>query len=119
MDNSARNCLAWIVWSEARGEPLRGKRAVLDVVKARMKASGQSACSVVSSPHQFSGYKKGMKIKVSEKQLTEYREVVSMSPVAANCNYFHNTSVNPHWAKGMKFCIRVGRHLFYKQSKEK
>lgn len=112
-------CLAWVVHDESRGEPLKGSRAVLDVVKKRMKDSGKSACEVVAEHRQFSGYgKKWLYEDVDEVALLRYKRVAEMKPVAVECKYFHATNVRPAWATKMKPCYRVGKHIFYKEIKK-
>ena len=108
-------CIAWVLDSEARGESLRGGRAVLDVVLSRMHLRHKSACEVVRERGQFSGYTRKTKIRVTEKMLTRAEEIYNMEPVfRSDCEYFHNTSVNPNW-KGMAFCAKIGKHKFYRR----
>lgn len=111
-------CLAWVVHDESRGEPLKGSRAVLDVVKKRMKDSGKSACEVVAEPKQFSGYsERKLYEEVSDEALHRYKRVAKMKPVAVECKYFHAVTVRPAWATKFKPCIRIGKHIFYKEKK--
>lgn len=112
-----KECLAWVIYDEARGEPLRGQRAVLDVVLTRMKQRKQTACEVVEEPAQFSGYHQGVFKKISQEMLTTYDVVSKMSPVAANAEYFHATYVAPAWKTSMKRIKQVGNHIFYKARK--
>lgn len=111
-------CLAWVIHDEARGEPLMGQRAVLDVVYERMKRRRQTACAVIAAHAQFSGYRPGVFEKVSPEMLTNLETVRKMSPVAANAEYFHATYVAPIWRKSMKRIKQVGKHIFYKRPKE-
>jgi hypothetical protein len=55
LDRDVR-CLAQAVFHEARGEPLRGQRAVADVIMNRARSGrwGSGACAVVDAPSQFS-----------------------------------------------------------------
>lgn len=112
-------CLAWVLDDEARGEPLKGARAVLDVVKKRMQVSGRTACQVVAERKQFSGYKPGVFEKISKEMLTRYETVRKMSPVAPDCEYFHATYVHPPWRLRLVRCKQIGNHIFYKPLKEK
>lgn len=109
-------CLAWVVHDEARGEPLKGARAVLDVVLARMKATGKSACEVIAQPRQFSGYKGHKALyELSDETLRRFVKVAKMKPVAVECKHFHATYVRPVWATKMRVCFRIGRHVFLKE----
>ena len=114
LDSSDRACLAWVIDSEARGESLRGARAVLDVVLARSKNRKLTPCEVVAQRRQFSGYRPGVFNNISEEALTRYEVVRKMAPVAASCQYFHATYVSPPWITGMRRCTKVGNHIFYK-----
>lgn len=115
-------CLAWVIKDEARGESLRGQRAVLDVVLKRMETRKLSACAVVKEPKQFSGYKPGMELvlhkNVDEKDLTRLWELFKMSPVVSQSTYFHAEYVKPDWRHKMKRLLQIGKHIFYQQ-KEK
>ncbi len=112
---TASQCLAWVTYSESRGEPLRGSRAVLDVIYTRMQARHMTVCEVVMQKGQFSGYREGRKLVTNEDMLTRLREASRIEPVARGCMYFHAISVRPLWAKKMKKCIAIGHHVFYKE----
>lgn len=113
-----KDCLAWVIHDEARGEPLRGARAVLDAVLARAKKRQKPVCEVVSEPRQFSGYSPEKIFFVDEKMLQRYREVAELRPVAEGCDYFHATYVKPRWRYSMKVCRQVGKHIFYKEKRK-
>lgn len=108
-------CLAWVVHDEARGEPLKGARAVLDVVQKRMDDSGKSACEVVAEKGQFSGYSKKALKKVPEEAYERLELVLRMKPVCKDCKYFHATYVLPAWATKLKRAVKVRKHIFYKE----
>lgn len=108
-------CLAWVVHDEARGESLRGARAVLDVVLARMKSTGKTACEIIAQPKQFSGYNERAVYLVSKLAIGRYIVVANMKPVVRGCKFFHAVYVSPAWATKMKRCAQIGRHIFYKE----
>lgn len=112
-------CLAWVIKDEARGEPLKGQRAVLDVVLKRMEVRKLTACEVVKESKQFSGYKPGMEFKlhknVDEKDLTRLYNLRKMNPVVEQSTYFHAEYVKPDWRHKMKRILQVGKHIFYVQ----
>lgn len=112
---SAEECMAWVVHSEARGESLRGARAVIDVVHARMKKNKKGACQIISARKQFSGYKKGVFSKVTDSMLDRYHKAVALKPVVKGCTFFHATYVEPAWKFSMIECGQVGNHIFYKE----
>ncbi len=108
-------CLSWVLNSEARGEPLKGSRAVLDVVYERMARKDITACQVVMEKGQFSGYKIGMKLAINEDMLTRLEEASRIEPVAKGCTHFHARNVSPTWAKSMTKCASVGGHIFFRE----
>lgn len=115
-------CIAWVLHSESRGEPLKGQRAVYDVVKRRMVKRNLTACEVVKEPSQFSGYKHGMVLAADEEMLQRLRDVRRIPPVAPYASYFHSKQVKPSWRTKMKRVLSIGGHVFYmkpKQPKEK
>lgn len=118
-DAKASACLAWVLWDEARGEPLAGARAVLDVVHTRMQLRNKNACEIVSEPHQFSGYHPGVFSHVSMEMLTNYAIVSRMAPSVLGCSYFHATYVAPRWRYRMETCKQIGGHIFYKPKEKK
>lgn len=48
-------CVARVVYTEARGEPIMARIGVANVVMNRVHATHQSACEVVHEPGQFQG----------------------------------------------------------------
>jgi spore germination cell wall hydrolase CwlJ-like protein len=108
-------CMAWVIHDEARGEPLRGAKAVLDVVRTRMKKRKKTACQIISAKKQFSGYRRGVFDNVTDKMLARYFEADRMAPVMRGCEYFHANYTLPAWSNDMVRCGRVGAHVFYKE----
>jgi spore germination cell wall hydrolase CwlJ-like protein len=105
-------CYASVIHYEARGEPLAGKRAVLDTVIHRMLATGKSACDVVLQKGQFSWANKKPLLPYDESAHELLAEVVSHKKVLISENYKHFYSgPAPYWAKSM-MCKRVGGHQF-------
>lgn len=58
-EDAGRNCIALAVFTEARGEPIEGQIAVVEVIRARMNAKDWPAfpCDVVAELDQFHGYR--------------------------------------------------------------
>lgn len=112
-------CMAWVLHDEARGEPSKGARAVLDAVLARIKKRNKTACEVVAEPKQFSGYRPFIVFKIDDKILANYEAIKKLPPVMRGCDYFHATHVSPKWASSMKKCGRVGKHVFYTTKEKK
>lgn len=113
VDSSDINCAAWAIFDEARGEPIEGQRAVLDVIITRMVKYDMTACQVVKQPGQFSGYNPSVGIRVTKNMLTAYAEVSRMAPVAEDAEFFHADYVHPAW-KSVDRMFQIGHHIFYK-----
>lgn len=111
--------MAWVINDEARGEPLRGQRAVYDVVKHRMEIRKLTACEVVKEPYQFSGYHRGMRLTATEEMLQRLSKVRRIAPVAGNATYFHSNKVHPSWASKMKRILTIGKHAFFELKEER
>lgn len=108
-------CLATAVHYEARGEPLKGQRAVVDVIMHRAWKSGKSICEVLTQKQQFQWTKRhGMRYDVDT--LERLEQVMQEPKVLKNENflYFHSTAVKPPWARKME-CSRIGHHNFCKE----
>ena len=113
-DSSERQCEAVAVHMEARGESLRGQRAVLDIIRNRMWHRKLTACEVVKEPHQFSFYHPGFSLEASKEQLTRLKKLVTMQPVLGTAvTHFHAFYVKPGWAKKFKRVVVIGAHSFY------
>lgn len=90
--------MAYTVMREAGGEGKRARRAVLDVLQHRMRKMHKSCRATVAQAHQWSWYKKGMKLKVDRKDLTSFRTVSTMRPVLRCSEFFHSGKL-PSWAR--------------------
>lgn len=52
---SARDCLALVIYTEARGEPILGQLLVAKVVINRSVDSSTGICDIATQPQQFHG----------------------------------------------------------------
>lgn len=116
---SESECMAMAIYREARGESLRGQKAVLDAIHTRMRQRHLSACEVVMEYKQFSGLKKYMLFDIPKEALTNYENVVKLPVVVKDCAYYHATYVRPEWANKMIICKQLGLHIFYKNPERK
>jgi N-acetylmuramoyl-L-alanine amidase len=125
-------CLARNVYFEARGEPVKGQRAVAEVTLNRV-ASGRYADSICDVVYQkgwdntrnryvgaFSWTEfKNLPNPVGEawKQAWQAAEQVYFGtepPVVEGATHFHAVYIKPDWAEGRKPIARIGQHVFYK-----
>jgi spore germination cell wall hydrolase CwlJ-like protein len=112
---SDERCKAYATYRESSGEPLRGSKAVLEVLENRMKAAGKSCMAIVAEKGQFSWSKRKIVMKLPQKWLTRWEEVRSMPPVLPSCAmWFHNNAIRkPDWAKRKRLVAKIHRHYFY------
>ena len=115
MDNQTK-CLADIVYTEARSEPLKGQMYVASVVLNRVaKHSGVlTICQITAQPHQFAGFR--FRNRILEPAL--YTEAVRVAehiqrvgPVTRATFFFDPSRGTPVWAKGAT-SEKVGSHVF-------
>lgn len=120
--NQQHICMANAVWYEARGESLKGRRAVVDVILNRTKAEKRGVCSVIFRKGQFTWAKplwdksKGYKwqnlelMRLTPEKAALYRETMSQKPVLKNNTYVY-------FSRGYQYgggCVRINAHLFCK-----
>lgn len=106
-------CKAYTLMREAGSESKRSKRAVLDVLENRMRKKRKSCKAVVSEPHQWSWYRRGMKLKVDKQGLTSFRTISTMRPVLKSCAEFFHSGEKPGWARKRKVVLNEKHLKFY------
>ena len=115
------DCLVSAVHFEARGEPVEGRVAVVEVVLARRESNRwpSTACGVIAQRSQFSFVRNGRIPDVSSSHYDRAREVVMdvlsgrTSSSAKGATYFHASYVRPGWSRSKRQISQIGRHLFY------
>jgi len=107
-----RQCLATALYYEARGEPLAGRRAVLDTITNRMLATGKDACGVVFQHRQFAWTNKKPLLIYNDEQRAKLSEVVGHPRVLVGSNYkYFYSGPPPVWADSMS-CRRIKNQNF-------
>jgi spore germination cell wall hydrolase CwlJ-like protein len=127
------SCLATAIYFEARGEPLKGQKAVAEVIMTRA-GSGRypgSICGVVyqnshqhlacqftftcdgkaDKPRDMAAWTQSKRIAVAA--LTKAR---NKRPITKWATHYHATYVNPRWASKLRKTARIGTHVFYRES---
>lgn len=126
-------CMTQVMYFEARGEGIRGMKAVGHVVMNRVadKRFPSTVCGVVKQGKhvdgkpvrnrcQFSWYCDGLPEVVKDKSTYEIaadlaRSVlqgIAPNPVGKSI-FFHATSVKPKWSRKFAVVRQIGRHIFY------
>jgi len=111
-------CLASVIYHEARGESVDGQIAVGNVVLNRVKSRHypRSVCGVAFQPKQFTGLTR-VKYNKSAMKLAK-KIMVGAVDYVTEATHFHTVHVNPKWASNprMVYLGTIGDHVFYKMS---
>ncbi len=120
-------CLAQVLYHEARGESLQGQVAVAEVVLNRVDdpAFPNTVCGVVHQGNsrgcQFSWTCDGRPDRIRNSEA--YGEVAKVARAMLDgvprgltdgATYFHTPSVRPAWARRFTKTVRLGNHIFYR-----
>jgi spore germination cell wall hydrolase CwlJ-like protein len=122
-DASELMCLAVTIYHEARGESLKGQRAVASVVLQRVAVPGRWGDTIceVTVPVQFSY----LNDDLSFAPIIEYEAWIKALDVATvamvegpdpwleGADHYHTEEANPRWNKSMPVVTRIGFHIFY------
>ena len=131
-EKKSLTCLARNVYFEARGEPLKGQRAVAEVTLNRV-ASGHYADNICDVVYQ-KGWDPSRRRYVGAFSWTEFKNLPNPAgeawkqawqaaeevyfgteePVVEGATHFHAVYIKPDWATGRKPIARIGQHVFYK-----
>lgn len=121
-------CLAQVLYHEARGESLQGQVAVAEVVLNRVDdpAFPNTVCGVVHQGNsrgcQFSWTCDGRPDRIANAEA--YGEVAKVAramldgvprALTDGATYFHTPSVRPAWARRFTRTVALGNHIFYRK----
>ena len=125
-------CLSEALYYEARGEGVKGQKAVAEVIFHRMRTGnyGHSICAVVYEGAKRPGcqfsfacngelrYHKSpqawLRAQILAARILTGEE--SLSDVTGGATSFHATSVQPDWANDLQRTVQIGNHIFYKNA---
>ncbi|MDO5369502.1 cell wall hydrolase [Paracoccus sp. (in: a-proteobacteria)] len=116
-------CLTEALYHEARGESVKGQRAVAEVILNRVDhpAFPSSVCGVINQPKQFSY--KGKVGRMRDRAAAQRAQRIATEALAGaprsltgGATYFHTTYVKPSWAKRFTRTTRIGAHIFYRRA---
>lgn len=121
----ARDCLALVVFSEARGESYLGQAAVAQVVINRARAFDLDVCGAATAPGAFHGVERWPyprePWKVDSDAWEQAREVadavlvgdfVVSPPSCASALYFYARGTDPGSLSRFPVVCEVGEHVF-------
>ncbi|MER5172801.1 cell wall hydrolase [Thioclava sp. GXIMD2076] len=122
------DCLAQVIYHEARGESLKGQQAVAEVVLNRVDdpAFPNTVCGVVHQGTkracQFSWTCDGKSDAIANR--ASYARVAKVArammdgaprSLTDGATFFHTPAVRPAWSKRFVKTTRVGSHIFYRK----
>ncbi|OCX61205.1 hypothetical protein BFP70_16490 [Thioclava sp. SK-1] len=121
-------CLADVLYHEARGESVQGQVAVAEVVLNRVEdpAFPNTVCGVVHQSNrrgcQFSWTCDGKSDRIGESSAYSRvkkvaRAMMDGAPrvVTDGATFFHTPAVKPSWARRFVRTAKVGAHIFYRK----
>jgi hypothetical protein len=122
VDQAEENCLATAVYFEAKGEPMRGQRAVAEVILNRMRSGRfpSSACGVVKQRGQFSFVRAG-RLPAVPRDCAAWHTAVAVARAAlegsgervvSNALFFHARGVTAGW-RAVRVA-QIGNQVFYR-----
>lgn len=126
-----RHCLATAIYFEARGESVKGQKAVAEVVLARTRTPGRPStiCGVVyegskrKTGCQFSfTCDRASDVARAGAQWAEAQRIAATvmtthgrgKSVSRGATFYHADYVKPRWARGMVRVAQIGSHIFYR-----
>lgn len=121
-------CLAHVLYFEARGESLKGQAAVAEVVLNRVDNPSypKTVCGVVRQSGgggcQFSWVCDSNPNNVANPEAFDRagkiaRAMLDGAPrmLTEGATHFHTPAVSPAWARRFTLTTRIGSHIFYRQ----
>lgn len=120
------------IWQEARGEAEQGQRAIAHVLLNRLRDGrwGVALASVCLWPYQFSGWNqndpnrlKSANLDDADPLLVKFQTFIQDAfngeedMTFGATHYYADTIKPPAWIQGATFCVKIGRHVFYKDVK--
>jgi len=128
--------LALTIYSEAQGEPWRGKAAVTDVIVTRSRQSGKTLAHVCTQPKQFSGWNnlatmnKLIAAVAAGKHRNDYawKDCLALAELASRPGYRVKIRAShfyaparvkrvPSWVKAMREVAVISGHRFMIEKK--
>lgn len=130
-----RRCLATAIYFEARSEPVRGQLAVAQVIMNRVRSSDypDTICGVVFQGQwrrnacQFSFACDGIADVPKEKSYWTLANKLAKRVTdgkawltdVGHATHYHANYVKPRWRRDMDKVKSIGRHIFYRRTRDK
>ena len=122
LDKREIDCLAKMVYQEARGEGREGMVAVAYVAinRAESGAFPATICETVHQPYQFEGMTKPFHPSREPEAWKQAQDIAALSlsgmikDVTDGATHFHTTQIRPRWARFLEKLTIIGNHVFYR-----
>lgn len=112
-------CLAVVIYTEARGEPIDGQLLVAEVVLNRVQSPRypDDICPVAYDKHQFSGVKNEVDVDdpAFEIALELAVRAIQGDTLGTDATHYHADHITPYWASKLTRVGKYGAHIFYKE----
>ena len=106
ISKSSVQCVAETIYSESRGESLRGQIAVGNTIMRRTQILDKNPCSVVKQQYT----QKSVPYKDKEEFYSLASDVLNGIPTSPNFDSFDSFKGKHHHRKG---AVKIGNHYFY------
>lgn len=131
-DTTERQCLIEAISHEALNQPLKGQKAVLDVITNRVNTKGfpNSICAVVHAPKAFSyrnHLKPGKSIQKVAKNIQDSKAMKKIenlvdfylhgeytAVLSPNVLWYSRNEIRTSWMKNLKVEVVIADHKFMK-----
>ena len=113
-----KECIASVIYHEARGEPEKGQLAVAGVLINRAKKFHTSVCFQLFRKGQFSFVNHWRSRPIDRKWYNVASKAIkahSTNDYSKGSMYFIHERARPLWRKKTKFVLKIGKHCFYKE----
>lgn len=134
VEEGAVEILARTIYGEARGEPVRAKEAMANVVMNRVRRGrrpggywwGDTVATVCYRPGQFPCWDEGSRNRQKIQSVTKENRVFAsclriarravagtLEDITFGSTHYHAKSVNPPWSCRRGARVEIGKFLFY------
>jgi len=128
-------CIAMAIYFEARSEPLDGQVAVANTIMNRVESSKfpDTPCAVVQQGRTWNGhilrnqchfsyYCDGKpEVIVDQGAYTLALSIAvnwaNLVDITSGATYYHRDDVHPYWIESLNISRKIGRHIFYNQTR--
>ena len=117
-------CLAFAIYMESKGEPIKGQEAVAEVIlnRSNNKDFPSRPCDVIKQHKQFSWYSRNLDITKEPKNINQEQRQTAVKTANKALNnktnytkgslFFNTRNLGVRYKTKVSPCV-IGRHIFY------